>query len=83
MSSPVLLERFRESKEYRYLAQLIAWDHQINDENLSAEFTETFKSLQDSYLEKRLEGLLIKFKTGQLDATEKAEYVALMSALKN
>ncbi|MDA8621115.1 DNA primase [Psychrosphaera sp.] len=83
ISSPVLLERFRESKEYRYLTQLIAWDHQINDENLSAEFTETFKSLQDSYLEKRLEGLLIKFKTGQLDATEKAEYVALMSALKN
>ncbi|MUH72375.1 DNA primase [Psychrosphaera haliotis] len=83
LSSPVLLERFRESKEYRFLAQLIVWDHQINDENLSAEFTETFKSLQDSYLEKRLEGLLIKFKTGQLDATEKAEYVALMSALKN
>lgn len=83
ISSPVLLERFRESKEYPYLAQLIAWDHQINDENLSAEFTETFKSLQDSYLEKRLEGLLIKFKTGQLDATEKVEYVALMSALKN
>jgi len=83
LSSPVLLERFRESKEYRFLAQLVVWDHQINDENLSAEFTETFKSLQDSYLEKRLEGLLIKFKTGQLDATEKAEYVALMSALKN
>lgn len=82
LSSPVLLERFRDSKEYPYLAQLIAWDHQIHPDNLIAEFSETFKSLQDSYLEKRLEGLLIKFKTGRLDASEKAEYVALMSALK-
>ncbi len=83
ITSPVLLERFRDSKEYPYLAQLIAWEHQITDENLEAEFSETFKSLQDSYLEKRLESLLIKDKTGQLDASERSEYVALMSALKS
>lgn len=82
ISAAVLLERFREEKEYSLLARLFSWDHQIHDENLTQEFQETFKSLQDSYLEKRLEALLIKDKTGQLDRRERAEYVALMSALK-
>lgn len=82
ISSPVLLERFRGTREYPYLTQLIAWDHQIHQENLLAEFQQTFKSLQDSYLEKRLEALLIKDKTSELNAQEKAEYVALISALK-
>ncbi|MBU2880758.1 DNA primase [Psychrosphaera sp. B3R10] len=79
----VLLERFRSQKEYSFLARLFSWEHQIDDENLIQEFAETFKSLQDSYLEKRLEALLIKGKTGQLDKQEQIEYVALMSALKS
>ena len=79
----VLLERFRESKEYPFLARLFSWEHQIQADNLIADFKETFKSLQDSYLEKRLEALLIKDKTGQLDREERVEYVALMAALKS
>lgn len=79
----VLLERFREQKEYAFLARLFSWDHQIQPDNLHRDFAETFKSLQDSYLEKRLEALLIKGKTGQLDKQEQTEYVALMSALKS
>lgn len=79
----VLLERFRSQKEYSFLARLFSWEHQIDEENLVQEFAETFKSLQDSYLEKRLEALLIKGKTGQLDKQEQIEYVALMSALKS
>ena len=78
----VLLERFRDTKEYPFLSRLFSWDHQVKDDNLIADFKETFNSLQDSYLEKRLEALLIKDKTGQLDKEERKEYVGLMAALK-
>ncbi len=83
ISSPVLLERFREAREYPFLTRLMGWDHQILEDNLVKEFTETFKSLQDSYLEKRLEALLIKDKTGSLDKEERTEFVALMAALRS
>jgi DNA primase len=79
----VLLERFRESRNFRYLTQLVAWDHQIHADNLQDEFAQTFKSLQDSYLEKRLDALLVKSQVSPLNQTEKSEYIALMSALKS
>ncbi len=83
ITPPVLLERFRESRAYPYLTQLVVWDHQIQEANLEAEFVATFKSLQDSYLEKRLDALLVKSQINPLTDTEKAEYIALMSALKS
>lgn len=83
ITSAVLLERFRSTKEYPFLARLFAWDHKIHEDNLERDFTETFKHLQDTFLEKRLESLLIKDKTGQLRREERAEYMALISALKS
>lgn len=82
IKSHVLLERFRDSKEYPFLSRLFAWEHHITEENLAPEFETTFKFLQDSYLKKRLEQLEIKGKTGQLNQEERQEYSALLMALK-
>lgn len=82
LKSHVLLERFRDRKEYQLLAKLFSWDHHIEQEFLEAEFVDTFKVLQDSYLNKRLEQLEIKDKTEGLDKNERNEYMALMLALK-
>lgn len=82
LKSHVLLERFRDRKEYQLLAKLFSWDHHIEQEHLEAEFVDTFKVLQDSYLNKRLEQLEIKDKTEGLDKNERNEYMALMLALK-
>lgn len=79
----ILLERYRDQKEYSFLSRLFAWEHHIESDNLEGEFKDTFKVLQDSYLAKRLEQLEIKDKTGQLDRNERAEYMALIVALKN
>ena len=78
----VLLERFRNKKEYALLAKLFSWDHHIQEGNLQPEFVDTFKMLQDNYLDKRLEQLEIKDKTDVLDKNERAEYMALILALK-
>ncbi|NVK25569.1 MAG: DNA primase [Gammaproteobacteria bacterium] len=83
IKSHVLLERYRDKKEYSFLSRLFAWEHHIEPENLEGEFQDTFKVLQDSYLAKRLEMLEIKDKTGQLDRNERSEYMALIVALKN
>jgi DNA primase len=82
IKSHILLERFRESKEYSFLSRLFAWEHHITEENLAPEFSTTFKFLQDNYLKKRLEQLEIKGKTNQLNKEEWKEYSALLMALK-
>jgi DNA primase len=78
----VLLERFRDRKEYSLLSQLFSWEHHIVEDNVTADFQDTFKTLQDTYLHKRLEQLEIKDKTGNLSKEEWHEYSALMQALK-
>ena len=83
IKSHILLERYREQKEYSFLARLFSWEHHIESDNLSGEFKDTFKMLQDNYLSKRLEQLEIKDKTGNLDKSERGEYMALIVALKN
>ena len=84
LKSHVLLERFRDRKEYELLAKLFSWEHHIEGENQQQEFADTFKVLQDSYLAKRLELLEIKDKTQSevLSKEERAEYMALIVALK-
>ena len=84
IKSHVLLERFRDRKEYSLLAKLFSWEHHIEHDNQQQEFVDTFKVLQDSYLAKRLELLEIKDKTQSevLSKEERAEYMALIVALK-
>lgn len=82
IKTAVLIEHYRDSKEFSFLTKLVSWEHHIEDENLTAVFNDTFKTLQDNYLAKRLEQLELKDKTGQLDKTERSEYMALVLALK-
>ena len=62
---------------------LAAWDHQIEPEQLSQEFVDTFHSIEDQYLQQRLEALERKDKLQQLSKAEWHEYKLLLQALKS
>ena len=62
---------------------LAAWDHQIAPEQLSQEFVDTFHSIEDQYLQQRLEALERKDKLQQLSKAEWHEYKLLLQALKS
>ncbi|MDX3773342.1 DNA primase [Chromatiaceae bacterium AAb-1] len=78
-----LLEHWRNLPEHNILLKLAAWDHQLDPEQLSQEFMDTFHSIEDQYLQQRLEALERKDKLTQLSQAEQHEYVLLLKALKS
>tara|TARA_B100001059_G_scaffold205005_1_gene214717 strand:- start:69252 stop:71009 length:1758 start_codon:yes stop_codon:yes gene_type:complete len=83
LSTAQLLEYWRDLPEHAILLKLAAWQHQIEPEQLSAEFLDTFHSIEDQYLQQRLEALERKDKLKQLTQAEQHEYVLLLKALKS
>ncbi|SNY52286.1 DNA primase [Arsukibacterium tuosuense] len=83
LTTAQLLEYWRDLPEHAILLKLAAWQHQIEPEQLSAEFLDTFHSIEDQYLQQRLEALERKDKLKQLTQTEQREYVLLLKALKS
>ncbi len=83
LTTAQLLEYWRDLPEHAILLKLAAWQHQIEPEQLSAEFLDTFHSIEDQYLQQRLEALERKDKLKQLTQTEQHEYVLLLKALKS
>lgn len=83
LTTAQLLEYWRDLPEHAILLKLAAWQHQIDPEQLSAEFLDTFHSIEDQYLQQRLEALERKDKLKQLTQTEQHEYVLLLKALKS
>ncbi|MCH8502434.1 MAG: DNA primase [Aliidiomarina sp.] len=57
LTSAQVLENWRGSKFETRLRELASWDHQVQDENLEDEFSETYRYLIDRYLEQRYEEL--------------------------
>ncbi|MCH8493353.1 MAG: DNA primase [Idiomarina sp.] len=57
LSSAQLLESWRGSRLEERLRQLASWDHQVLEDNLEQEFSETYVFLIDRYLEQRYETL--------------------------
>lgn len=83
LTTAQLLEYWRDLPEHAILLKLASWQHQIEPEQLSAEFLDTFHSIEDQYLQQRLEALERKDKLKQLTQTEQHEYVLLLKALKS
>lgn len=83
LTTAQLLEYWRDLPEHAILLKLAAWQHQIEPEQLSAEFLDTFHSIEDQYLQQRLEALERKDKLKQLSQAEQHEYVLLLKALKS
>ncbi len=57
LTTAQLLEYWRDTPEYNILVKLALWDHQVAEEQLSKEFLDTFRSIEDQYLGQRLEEL--------------------------
>lgn len=57
LTSAQALEAWRGSKFEARLRELATWDHQVHEENLEDEFSETYRYLIDRYLEQRYEEL--------------------------
>jgi DNA primase len=83
LTTAQLLEQWRDLPEHSILMTLAAWDHQIEPEQLSQEFMDTFHSIEDQYLQQRLEALERKDKLQQLSKAEWHEYKLLLQALKS
>ena len=82
LTTAQLIEQWRGLPEHNILMTLAAWDHQIEPEQLSQEFVDTFHSIEDQYLQQRLEALERKDKLQQLSKAEWHEYKLLLQALK-
>lgn len=80
-TTALVLENYRDKKEFAILAKLATWQHGIEPDNLKRDFLDTFNFLEDQYLKHRLEQLLLKEKTSALTKEERAEHWALIQAL--
>ncbi|MDP5459669.1 DNA primase [Alishewanella sp. SMS8] len=83
LTTAQLLEYWRDLPEHAILLKLATWEHQIEPEQLSQDFLDTFHSIEDIYLQQRLEALERKDKLKQLTQAEQHEYVLLLRALKS
>lgn len=83
LTTAQLLEHWRDTPEYNILVKLALWDHQVAEEQLTKEFLDTFRSIEDQYLAQRLEELQRKDTLQQLTTAEKHEFVLLLKAFKS
>lgn len=82
LTTAQLLEYWRESAEYGILNKLAQWDHQIEEAQLQAEFLDTFRKIEDQYLQSRLDALQQKDQLSKLTLAERHEYAMLLKAFK-
>ena len=83
LTTAQLLEQWRDLPEHSILMTLAAWEHQIEPEQLSQEFVDTFYFIEDQYLQKQLEELALRAKLNQLSKAEWHKYNLLLQALKS
>lgn len=82
LTTAQLLEQWRGLPEHNILLTLAAWDHQIEPEQLSQEFLDTFYFIEDQFLQKQLDELALRAKLNQLTKAEWHKYNLLLQALK-
>lgn len=83
LTTAQLLEYWRDLPEYPILLKLASWEHAIEPEQLSQDFMDTFHSIENQYLQQRLEALERKDKLTQLSKAEWHEYHLLLQTLKS
>ncbi|OOR99828.1 DNA primase [Haemophilus paracuniculus] len=79
ISMGVLLEQWRGQEIYRTLEILAKWDHLVAPENVESTFLETLEFLYAKLVERRIEELIAKDRTGGLSADEKQELALLIA----
>ena len=80
LKTGAVLERWRNRKESRYLAQLAQWKPPFDDEaGLEAEFRGALARLEQQQRAHRTDALLQKAKEGTLSAEEKSELQQLLN----
>ncbi|WP_404400185.1 DNA primase [Idiomarina seosinensis] len=77
-----ILESWRDTEYHEALIKLASWEHQLEDEHISAEFNDIFVYLIDQYVEQRANDLLKKEQNEQLTKAEKQEYMMLLRHLQ-
>lgn len=82
LTTAQLLEHWRDTPESAILNKLALWEHQITEEQLSQEFLDTFRAIEDQYLQQRLEALQRKDQLSKLSLAERQEYIMLLKAFK-
>jgi len=82
LTTAQLLEHWRGAAEYNILSKLALWEHQVAEEQLTADFLDTFRALEDQYLQQRLEALQRKDQLTRLSLAERQEYAMLLKAFK-
>ena len=82
LTTAQLLEHWRGAVEYNILSKLALWEHQVAEEQLTADFLDTFRALEDQYLQQRLEALQRKDQLTKLSLAERQEYAMLLKAFK-
>ena len=82
LTTAQLLEHWRGSAEYNILNKLALWEHQVAEEQLTADFLDTFRAIEDQYLQQRLEALQRKDQLTKLSLAERQEYAMLLRAFK-
>lgn len=82
LTTAQLLEHWRGAAEYGILSKLALWEHQVAEEQLTADFLDTFRALEDQYLQQRLEALQRKDQLTKLSLAERQEYAMLLKAFK-
>lgn len=82
MTTAQLLEAWRDTEFHGALEKLAVWEHQLDEEQINAEFYDIFVFLIDQYVEQRANDLLRKEQTHQLNRAEKQEYLMLLQHLR-
>lgn len=74
----MILEHWRNNEYSGALHKLAAWQHQLPEDGIVAEFCDAVRRLQAQVYEQRLEVLLQKSRLGGLNLQEKQEFRELM-----
>lgn len=74
-----ILEYWRDSSHSKTLEILAIWDHLIKEENVKSTFIDNLSFLYKQLIERRIEILIAKDRSGMLSVEEKQELVILLN----
>ncbi|WP_018692735.1 DNA primase [Algicola sagamiensis] len=76
-----ILEYYRNTPHESAIARLAGWVHEVSDDSLEKEFSETYQFIEDECLNHRAENLLLKAKQGSITPEERQQLNLILRAL--
>jgi DNA primase len=77
ISSPAIVERFRDQENFRFLEKLAVWDHLVDETNLKSFYEETIDTVEERMVNTCINVLLGRSATSKLDGISKAKLSSL------